>query len=152
MHDSEDWRQVQTRLRELEAGQAGIQSDIRGIKQTQQSEGRERKEQHEENQREIATVKVILLGDPEDIDDNPGMVMKLDRIYTSAKTTQFWAKVIAGLLGLLLAYIGAREAMSKVGKVEIPHIFSSTPAPKVYARSQQPPQNAATPPPRAPLN
>ncbi len=137
MHDSEEWREVQRKLGALEKDQTDIKRDIGDIKRSQEMETKDRVKQHEENQKEIATVKKVLLGDPENLDENPGIVTKLDRILVSGKTTAFWGKVIAGLLGLLLTYIGAREALSNISQTDVPHIFSAAPLDPVYAKAQK---------------
>lgn len=67
---------------------------------------------------------------------------RLDELVAYGRATYFWAKVIAGLLGIILAYLGVRTSM-KSAKVNLPDLFSRPTIQEVYAPHQLPDQQPA---------
>lgn len=129
MHDSDDWREVQKKLTALSVNESEIKAELRRIAEKQDA-------QHKANKEKIVQVELAVLGSPDDPQGNPGLVRNMDTLLAYGKATHFWAKVVAALIGILLAYLGVRAAAEKANLV-LPDPFHSSVAIPAYAQSKK---------------
>lgn len=107
MVDGQEWREMREKLTRLEKGQVRFETRMDAFDTRQ-------KENHKTNSDEIADVKdevkdvktalYGIVGDAE----NVGVIRNVDRMLTYGKSGALWLKALAGLIALLIAYLGLR--------------------------------------------
>ena len=143
MRDSDEWRTVQTTLKELSSAHASIKSEVQAARREIAIISDTQKENHRVNQADIQELKIVLNGKPGDV-DNIGFIRTFEQAYTKmvtfAETAERIAKAILALLTLLClglgVYYASLEYRNKTSLIVIPnkpHIMDGIP---VYADYQ----------------
>jgi hypothetical protein len=116
LHDSPEWRQVQDDLKKLLSELSRLNYELTALRQQQDFQHSNNREKITAIEERIEAVEALLNGDG----DTPGLKTEMAVLVAYGKASATWAKVIAALLGILLAagslYVAYFEAHHHVSE------------------------------------